>query len=46
MTFDSDDGELNAFAARIQGIDQAAAPVSTDEAVARLETLILRLRAA
>ncbi|MBC7521190.1 MAG: tetratricopeptide repeat protein [Sandarakinorhabdus sp.] len=44
--FDSDDAELNSFAARMQGIDQAAAPVSIDEAVARLEALILNLRAA
>jgi tetratricopeptide (TPR) repeat protein len=47
IAFDSDDGDLNAFAARMQGIDQAAAvPVSTAEAVARLEALILRVRTA
>jgi hypothetical protein len=46
-SFDSDDGDLNAFAARMRGVEpSAAAPVSTAEAVARLQALILRLRTA
>ena len=43
--FDSDDGDLNSFAARMRGVESAAA-VSTDDAVARLEGLLRRLRAA
>lgn len=45
--FDSDDGDLNAFASRMRGVEPSAGTgVSTEEAVARLEALILRLRAA
>lgn len=44
--FDSDDGDLNAFASRMRGVEPpASTTVSTEEAVARLEALILRLRA-
>jgi hypothetical protein len=44
LGFDSDNRELNAFAARMRGM--APAPVSNVEAVARLEALVARLRAA
>jgi Flp pilus assembly protein TadD len=44
LAFDSDDGDLNAFAARMRG--QEPTPVSNAEAVARLEALVARLRGA
>jgi tetratricopeptide (TPR) repeat protein len=48
LAFESDDGELNAFAARMRGIEpvKPAPSISTEEAVARLEGLLRRLRAA
>lgn len=48
LAFESDDSELNAFAARMRGIEPAPTPptMSTEEAVARLEGLLRRLRAA
>jgi hypothetical protein len=48
LAFESDDSELNAFAARMRGLALAAEPatVSTEEAVGRLEGLLRRLRAA
>lgn len=45
VAFDSDDGDLNAFAARMRGVEPPAV-VSTEDAVARLESLLRRLRTA
>ncbi len=44
LSFDSDDGDLNAFAARMRGLEPA--PVSNANAVAQLEALVARLRGA
>ncbi len=46
VRFDSDDVALNAFAARMRGDAGVAAVVTTEVAVARLEALIARIRAA
>jgi Flp pilus assembly protein TadD len=46
LAFDCDDRELNAFAARMQGIAEPQAMISDAEAIARLEALLVRLRAA
>ncbi len=44
--FESDDGDLNAFAARMSGVEGPPAVVSDAEAIARLEALLARLRPA
>jgi Flp pilus assembly protein TadD len=44
--FESDDGRLNGFAARVQGADSEAEELTVEEKVARLEALIARVRAA
>lgn len=45
--FDSDDADLNSFAARMRGMESPVDPMLTaDQAVVRLETLLRRLRAA
>jgi hypothetical protein len=48
LAFESDDSELNAFAARMRGIAPPAEvmTISREEAVARLEGLLRRLRSA
>lgn len=48
LAFESDDGELNAFAARMRGVAPPAEimTISREEAVARLEGLLRRLRTA
>ncbi len=46
LAFESDDRDLNAFAARMTGIEAPPTVVSDAEAVARLETLLARLRKA
>jgi hypothetical protein len=44
--FDSDDGRLNGFAARVAGQDEMADELTVAEKVARLEALIARVQAA
>jgi Flp pilus assembly protein TadD len=48
LAFESDDSELNAFAARMRGVTPPAEvmTISREEAVARLEGLLRRLRSA
>jgi hypothetical protein len=44
--FDSDDGELNQFAARLKGRSDPASPAARQAAIARLEAVITRLHRA